>query len=152
MALFKPYKTTSAKIDSLPIKEGQLIFTTDTKKIYFDITSSNRIVLYSDVIDKLNGVEDNANNYVLPTASKTTLGGVKTTSDVTDLSNYEASPIINGVVYHKDAPVITEFNSNTAVFHHSGVSSIPIVQGTKVLISKSEPSNMSEGDIWAIVE
>lgn len=39
--------------------------------------------------------------YSLPTASST-LGGVKTTSKVTDASGYTACPIIGGVPYYKD--------------------------------------------------
>lgn len=40
--------------------------------------------------------------YTLPTASSSTLGGVKTTSTVSSASGYTACPIINGVVYYKD--------------------------------------------------
>lgn len=40
--------------------------------------------------------------YTLPTASSSTLGGVKTTSTVTSNSGYTACPIINGVPYYKD--------------------------------------------------
>lgn len=41
------------------------------------------------------------NNYSLPTASST-LGGVKTTSTVTNASGYTPVPIISGVPYYKD--------------------------------------------------
>ena len=51
---------------------------------------------------KLDGVAAGANNYVLPSAGKGTLGGVKTTSDVTSASGYTPSPIIDGVPYYKD--------------------------------------------------
>lgn len=154
MALFKPFKITENQLNSLPINEGQLIFTTDTKKIFFDIDDTERIILYSDVINKLDGIDENANNYVLPIAS-TTLGGVKTTSTKTDLSDYEPSPIDeNGIVYSKNSPTITEFNQNTAVFHRGGNLNIPIITGTRVKISKTEPSdaNMTEGDIWIVLE
>ncbi len=40
--------------------------------------------------------------YTLPTASSSTLGGVKTTSTVTSSSGYTACPIISGVPYYKD--------------------------------------------------
>ena len=40
--------------------------------------------------------------YTLPTASSTTLGGVKTTSTVTSASGLTACPIISGVPYYKD--------------------------------------------------
>lgn len=40
--------------------------------------------------------------YTLPTASSSTLGGVKTTSTVTSTSGLTACPIIGGVPYYKD--------------------------------------------------
>lgn len=54
------------------------------------------------MVVKLNGIADNANNYSLPTASSSTLGGVKTTNTITDVSNYTACPIVSGVPYYKD--------------------------------------------------
>lgn len=53
---------------------------------------------------KLDGIATGANNYTytLPTASSSTLGGVKTTSTVTSNSGYTACPIISGVPYYKD--------------------------------------------------
>ena len=42
MALFKPYKILSNKLSSLPVKEGQLIITTDTGDIYVDLSNSER--------------------------------------------------------------------------------------------------------------
>lgn len=64
-------------------------------------TSANGLMSSSDK-SKLDGIAAGANKYVLPTASKSTLGGVKTTSSVTSTSGYTACPIINGVVYYKD--------------------------------------------------
>ena len=51
---------------------------------------------------KLDGIASGANKYTLPTASNSTLGGVKTTSTVTSTSGLTAAPIISGVVYYKD--------------------------------------------------
>lgn len=51
---------------------------------------------------KLDGIATGANAYTLPTASSSTLGGVKTTSTVTSNSGYTACPIISGVPYYKD--------------------------------------------------
>lgn len=153
MALFKPYRTTSSKLNSLAIKEGQVIFVKDTKELYFDVSNTQRIRLNSDALTKLAGIEDNANNYVLPVASET-LGGVRTTSDVTDLADYEASPIVDGVVYSKNAPVITEFDEHTVVFKN-GHANVPIITGTKVIVSKTQPSDSDlshEGDIWVVLE
>lgn len=60
-------------------------------------TSSNGLMSSTDKA-KL----DTLKNYTLPTASNTTLGGVKTTSSVTSTSGLTACPIIGGVVYYKD--------------------------------------------------
>ena len=51
---------------------------------------------------KLDGIAAGANAYSLPTASGSTLGGVKTTSTVTSTSGLTACPIISGVPYYKD--------------------------------------------------
>ena len=64
---------------------------------------------------KLDGIASGANNYSLPTASSTTLGGVKTTSSVTSNSGYTACPIISGVPYYKD--------TNTTYSSFSGATS-----------------------------
>lgn len=42
MALVKHYKVLESQLNSLPIVEGQIIYTTDTKKLYIDIDSSTR--------------------------------------------------------------------------------------------------------------
>lgn len=39
MAKFKPYQCLEDQLSFLPIEEGQLIFTTDTKKIYLDMNN-----------------------------------------------------------------------------------------------------------------
>lgn len=53
MAKFKPYKLLESQLGSLPIKEGQLILTTDTKKLFCDISADDRIGISSDLIADL---------------------------------------------------------------------------------------------------
>ena len=53
-------------------------------------------------VSKLSGIAEGANNYSLPMASNSQLGGVKTTSSVTDATGLTACPIIEGVPYYKD--------------------------------------------------
>ena len=48
MALFKPYKITSDKLSDLPVREGQIVVTTDTKKLYVDVSATERIEVTSD--------------------------------------------------------------------------------------------------------
>lgn len=49
------------------------------------------------------GIPAQDTTYTLPTASSSTLGGVKTTSTVTSTSGYTACPIISGVPYYKNS-------------------------------------------------
>ena len=72
-----------------------------TNTTYSAATTSAAGLMSATDKTKLNGIEANANNYSLPTASST-LGGVKTTSTVTDASVYTACPIVDGVPYYKD--------------------------------------------------
>lgn len=98
---------------------------------------------------KLNNIEANANNYTLPTAS-TTLGGVKTTSNVSSSTGYTSCPIINGVVYYKDTN--TTYNvattSSDGLMSSSDKSKLDSLEnGTKISVSKEEPASMNAGDI-----
>jgi hypothetical protein len=74
-----------------------------------DILDPHIIKLASDAEDghlssadkvKLDGIEKNANNYSLPTASSLVLGGVTTTSEVDSTDGLTACPIVNGVPYY----------------------------------------------------
>lgn len=53
MAKFKPYKILESQLDSLPIREGQFILTTDTKKLYSDTAANTRILISPDAITDL---------------------------------------------------------------------------------------------------
>ena len=67
MALFVPYKILSSQLNSLPIQEGQLIFTTDTQEIYIDMTDEIRKKLYSDRVKSI--TLDDENNSLTFTCS-----------------------------------------------------------------------------------
>lgn len=57
----------------------------------------------NDLLTKLNGIEDGANKYTLPKATNKVLGGVTTTSTVSEVSAaLIAVPIINGVPYYEN--------------------------------------------------
>lgn len=49
MAQFKPFKITNAQLANLAKAEGQLIITTDTKKIYLDTSATERVLLNEDI-------------------------------------------------------------------------------------------------------
>ena len=54
--VFKPYKTTQANLSKIAYKAGQLIFTTDTKRIYIDISNSTsgRLLVSADTVIDVN--------------------------------------------------------------------------------------------------
>lgn len=75
-----------------------------TNTTYSAATQSANGLMSAADKKKLDGIATGANNYTytLPTASSSTLGGVKTTSTVTSTSGLTACPIISGVPYYKD--------------------------------------------------
>lgn len=82
------------------------------------VTTENAGLMSAADKIKLNGIATGANAYILPTASST-LGGVKTTSAVSDASGYTACPIIAGVPYYKD----TNTTYSVATTSQSGLMS-----------------------------
>lgn len=93
-------------------------------------TSQNSGLMSSTDKIKLDSLDDDLKNYVLPIAS-TTLGGVKTTSTVTSSSNYVACPIIDGVVYYSEQKVTPQAQPSNQVMYLLGVTeSIPYTGGT----------------------
>ncbi len=93
---------------------------------------------------KLDGIAANANKYVLPTASSTTIGGVKTTSSVTSTSGLVACPIIAGVVYYQ--------NTNTTYGQMKGATAD--AAGTAGLVpapAKGKQTSFLRGDgAWVV--
>ena len=73
-----------------------------TASFYDAATTDKEGLMSSSDKKKLDGIAAGANKYTLPTASSSTLGGVKTSSTVTSSSGYTACPIISGVPYYKD--------------------------------------------------
>lgn len=84
--------------------DGTAAWGADNNTTYSAATQSAAGLMSAADKTKLDGIATGANNYTytLPTASSSTLGGVKTTSTVTSNSGYTACPIISGVPYYKD--------------------------------------------------
>ena len=80
---------------------------------------------------KLDGIAAGANKYTLPTASSSTLGGVKTSSTVTSSSGYTACPIISGVPYYNDTKVTNTLATTTKAYI-TGTTSSSTNTGTQV--------------------
>lgn len=66
--------------------DGSSSNVTDTNTTYGNATSSASGLMSANDKAKLDGIENNANNYTLPTASASTLGGVKIGSNITNSS------------------------------------------------------------------
>ena len=102
------------------------VYSTDTNTTYSDVTTSTHGLMTPEDKTKLDGIAKNANNYSLPTASSSTLGGVKTTSAVTSTTGLTACPIISGVPYYKD----TDTNTDTKVTNTLATTTKAYVTGT----------------------
>ena len=97
MALFKPYKITSDKLEDLAIQEGQIIITIDTKKLYVDVSATERIEVTSDA-----EVED------------VTLASLGVTATAEEL-NY-----VDGVT----SSIQAQLNNKAAITHNHAASAI----------------------------
>ena len=81
---------------------GDGTWQTPPNTTYSTATTSTSGLMSASDKSKLDGIASGANKYTLPTASSSTLGGVKTTSTVTSASGLTPCPIISGVPYYKD--------------------------------------------------
>jgi hypothetical protein len=89
MAVFKPYRVSSDRLNSLPIKDGQFIITSDTGKTYFDNgTTRVEINKYNNATKTSDGLMSADDKIKLenaltatPNASSTTVGGIKVRVD-----------------------------------------------------------------------
>lgn len=86
----------------------ELIGDLDTNTTYSAASQTAPGLMSAADKEKLDGIDTAANLYVLPQAG-TELGGVKTTSTVTNASGYTPVPIISGVPYFKN----TTYNAFT---------------------------------------
>lgn len=98
-----------------------VISSTDTNTTYGTASTSAAGLMSASDKTKLNGIATNANNYSLPTATSSTLGGVRTTSSVTSVSGYTACPIINGVPYYKGS-VTTTNGADPSIYRSNGIA------------------------------
>lgn len=109
------------------------VYSTDTNTTYSDVTTSTHGLMTPEDKTKLDGIAKNANNYSLPTASSSTLGGVKTTSSVTSTSGLTACPIISGVPYYKDTDTkVTNTLATTTKAYVTGTTSASTNTGTQI--------------------
>ena len=116
------------------------------------------------MVTKLNGIATNANNYSLPTASSSILGGVKTTSTVTDTSGYSPCPIVSGVPYYRNPLAQKEYTlsniSGTLAISKGGTGATSTSTGranlgaVNFVCQTEEPADGDQnvGDLWFVEE
>jgi hypothetical protein len=95
---------------------GQLSISAKDTTYAVATTSANGL-MSSEMVTKLNGVATNANNYSLPTATDSVLGGVKTGSNITNSSGTISLSSSN----------VTSALGYTPVKNESGVASIRVM-------------------------
>lgn len=100
--LFKPYRTTQDSLSKIPYKAGQLIFTTDTKRIYIDISdvASGRLLVSADsFINVTLGTDKRKLTF---TKADGTAEEVTIVIDIdNELDEYSMNPIQNAAVASK---------------------------------------------------
>ena len=92
---------------------------------------------------KLDGIATGANAYSLPTASSSTLGGVKTTSTVTSTSGLTACPIISGVPYYKDTNTQHQIKHFTIIILMNFIQDLLVLLGLVIHLKMQHQAHIS---------
>lgn len=122
---------------------GDGTWATPANTTYSAATTSAAGLMSASDKSKLDGIASGANAYSLPTASSSTLGGVKTTSSVTSNSGYTACPIISGVPYYKDTnTTYTSLKNPYAVTIQGNGTSLGTYDGSAAKTFNITPSNI----------
>lgn len=159
MALFKPYKIVSSKLDSLPIKEGQLIFVTDTKAIYLDIDSKQRIKITSNLISDLTNDSNFITSETDPVFGASAAAAIKATDiskwnnkqdAITFNSEYNASS--NKAATMKDIPSLVTTEKDGLMSSEDKTKLDSLENTSKVVVSQTEPTTLKNGDVWIVIE
>ena len=98
-ALIKALPSDGTAVKATADANGQTIASTYIK----GLSVSGKTITYTFGNGTTGTITTQDTVYTLPTASSTTLGGVKTTSTVTSTSGLTACPIIDGVPYYKNS-------------------------------------------------
>ena len=108
MALFKPVKTTNSSLSSLTIKEGQLVVTTDTKKLYFDHDNNNRIEIQKTPTKVSELTNDSGYTTNTGTITQIKLNGDNVATS--GVANIQAIPTNFGAVVDSTAGTVVPMN------------------------------------------
>ena len=104
----------------------------DTNTTYSNVTTSAAGLMSTSDKSKLDGIAANANNYTLPTASTTALGGVKVDDA---LSTTSTNPVQNKVINSSITSINNSINSI-----NSTIAEMSYVYGVRHYYSNSSPS------------
>lgn len=96
---------------------------TDNNTTYSNATTSTAGLMSASDKSKLDGIESNANNYSLPTATSNVLGGVKIGSNITNTSGVLSLTKANVTSALGYTPVATDTKYNVATQSENGLMS-----------------------------
>lgn len=121
-AVKNSHKISGSGATSVTTDTSGNIVISSTNTTYSAATQSANGLMSAADKKKLDGVATRANAYSLPTASRSTLGGVKSGSSITDASGYTACPIIGGIPYYKPSSVTTTGGADPNIYSKSGIN------------------------------
>jgi hypothetical protein len=108
--------------DTVP--DGTVVWTIRKVADTTDATTTTHGLMSASDKTKLNGIEANANNYSLPTASSSTLGGVKTGSNITNSSGTISLTKANVTSALGYTPPTTNTTYSTGTASTSGITKL----------------------------
>lgn len=113
----------------------------------------------ADAKNKLDGIAENANNYSLPTASASTLGGVKVGSNLSisngmlSAKNTEystATGSADGLMSSTDKTKLDAFSAASAYALKTDIASMYKYKGSKATYEELPTSGNTAGDVWNV--
>jgi hypothetical protein len=106
------------------VTDGTVVWTIRKVADTTDATTTKHGLMSASDKTKLNGIEANANNYSLPTASSSTLGGVKTGSNITNSSGTISLSKANVTSALGYTPPTTNTTYSTGTASTSGITKL----------------------------
>jgi hypothetical protein len=135
------------KVDSFTVNQSKNVKINLTDTTYGDATQSTHGLMTASDKKKLDGIASNANNYTLPTASNTILGGIKVGSNLTiDKGVLSGTPDTNTTyILKKENSSIKLIDSDNNI-----ISTIPDSNTTYDTATSKESGLMSSTDKGAL--
>ena len=83
MAVFSLFRGTAAQVAAREKHEGQMLLATDTAKLSFDLSSSNRITISGDILGPV-AIADGGTGQTTAVAARNALSATRTVYSSTD--------------------------------------------------------------------